>query len=293
MLEYQHRVLSIALPNSKFIVVTTCDSRKNFKEYIALKSYCKLNKLEILEIETKRHLFQYLYLNFFSLFGIRSIILRTPRVRQKWGQDPSSGHARALNRVLKKSAMLQENTEISIFEGDVFPLNTIKSLPPDVDFEGSVSHVSDKNISYFNGRIFRYRISSKTKKLIQSGKLKFDSIHTFSEWFDTGSSNYWIFKQNAKKDNTIKINIFDVILNNMWNFELISKLDSKFPGFLYLAQHDPRANGINCAFDFYDLEWIHIGNASGYITYNNPVNFGNLISQTANFALSQVNRSSN
>lgn len=165
------------------------------------------------------------------MIGIRSVILRTPILRQKWGQDPSSGHARALNRILKNSMMFQDNSEISIFEGDIFPLTPIKKLPSNVDFEGSVSHVSDKNITYFSGRIFRYRLNSKTKKLIKFRKLKFDSIHTFSEWFDTGSSNSCIFKLIAKNSLEYKVNSYEAILSNMWNFDLISKLDFNFLAF--------------------------------------------------------------
>jgi hypothetical protein len=286
LLERQYDLLKIAMPKSKFIVVTTCDARKFPESYHEIKDFCQKNELSIIEVETKSNFSQFAILTFLSQKGVRSLILRIPRIRQRLGQDPSSGHARALNSILKDAIKQFDNTEICILEGDVLPLKKISALPVSLDFEGSTFEINSKKIKYFNGRILRFRVNSNSRKLINSGKFNFYSHHTFFNWYDTGSTTKWMF---SDKNLDLRINGYENILNNEWDLEKITKINNKFPGFQKLALEDPRLPGSNSAYDLYDQTWIHIGNASGYLTCYKPLDFKNLIDKTANFSLSQIN----
>jgi len=280
LLECQYRLLKIAMPNSKFIVVTTCDAQKFPENYQEIKVFCLKNTLNIIEVETKSYFSQFALLKFLSQKGVRSLILRIPKIRQRLGQDPSSGHARALNSILKDAIKQFDNSEICILEGDVLPLKTINALPINVDFEGSTFEINSKKIKYFNGRIVRFRVNSQTRKLINSGKFNFYSHHTFFDWYDTGSTTKWMF---SDKNLGLKINSYESILNTEWDLEKIKKTNKKFPGFQKLALDDPRLPGTNSAYDLYDDTWLHIGNSSGYYTYKTQINFDEVINSTLDF----------
>lgn len=281
LLECQYRLLKIAMPHSKFIVVTTCDAQKSPENYAEIKVFCLKNELNIIEVETKSYFSQRALLNFLSRKGVRSLILRIPKIRQRLGQDPSSGHARALNSILKDAIKQLENTEICILEGDVLPLRTINALPKNIDFEGSTTEINSKKIKYFNGRIVRFRVNLKTRKLINSGKFNFYSHHTFLNWYDTGSRTKWMF---SDKNLDLKIIGYKNILNTEWNLDKINKINNKFPGFQKLALHDPRLPGSNSAYDLYHETWLHIGNSSGYYTFKAQINFDKVIKSTMDFA---------
>jgi hypothetical protein len=272
------------MPNSKFIIVTTCDAHKFPESYHEIKFFCLKNKLNLIEVETKSSFSQFAFLTFLSQKGIRSLILRIPRIRQLLGQDPSSGHARALNSILKDATKQSNNTEICILEGDVLPLKKIHALPFNIDFEGSTFEINSKKIKYLNGRIVRFRINPKSRKLINSGKFNFYSYHTFFNWYDTGSSTKWLF---TDKKLDLKINGYENILNSEWDLEKISRINTMFPGFQKLALDDPRLPGSNSAYDLYDQKWLHIGNSSGYYKFKSPLDFNEVINSTLQFVAQQ------
>lgn len=163
----QVSILKKLNPGIKVNVVLTCNyltSPAVFNEFIEI-----INKLSLKLLLSDSNLgslekFKSL---FFTLRIVNSITLRTPYLRQRFGQDPSSGHARALNKVLKDTIYKEYGTDIWIIEGDVFPLSKFWTGENKFDIYGSVTNLTVPNKKYFNGRVFNYRLNSYVSKLIK------------------------------------------------------------------------------------------------------------------------------
>ena len=288
LLMTQIYILNKLNPEVKVNVVLTCNyltSPLVFNEFLEIVD--KLSLKLLLSDSNTGCLEKFINL-FFALRLINSITLRTPYLRQRFGQDPSSGHARALNRALKDSVYKEFGTEIWIIEGDVFPLERFWRSDGKFDIYGSVTNLRDSNKTYFNGRVFSYRLNPYVLKLIKAKKLTFTSKHTFRNWFDTGSKTEKIII-SEKINKKIRVGVMHGIIDNQWTKSELERIDYLFPGFMNLVKKDVRPNAGNCSFDFYDEKWLHIGKSSGYFKFNSNFDFSNFCSEVCYFASKQVN----
>lgn len=271
----------------KINVVLTCNyftSPVIFKKFMEIIDQFDLNLIlsdsNLSSLEKIRN-------SFFSLRIINSLVLRTPYLRQRFGQDPSSGHARALNKALKDSIYKELGTVIWIIEGDVFPLEKFWRDEKKFDIYGSVTILPSSNKTYFNGRVFSYKLNPFILKLIKRKQLTFSSKHTFRAWFDTGSKTEKLIT-SEKINKEIRVGLMTGIIDNQWKYSDLMRIEHLFPGFLSLVKKDMRSINGNCSFDFYDEKWLHIGKSSGYFKFESNFDFSNFCSEVCYFASKQV-----
>jgi hypothetical protein len=288
LLVAQLSILKKVSPSTKIIVMLTCDFTSAsviFNKFMNIITNSKLDYYlsdsNMSKIEKNKNLF-------FSFPVVNSLILRTPLLRQKFGQDPSSGHARALNKVLKDSIREPVGTEIWIIEGDIFPLPRFSIIDSGQDIYGSTTNLIELGKEYFNGRVFAYRITPYVKNLIKRKRLTFKSSHTFKNWFDTGSATEKIIK-SRKINNNLEIGLMPGLIDSQWQKSDIDRLDSMYHGFTELIKKDMRSIDGNCSFDLYDDKWLHIGKASGYYKFKTEFDFDKFCSEVSDFALKQIN----
>lgn len=284
----QLSILKKVSPDNKIVIILTCDFTAApliFNKFMKIITDLKLNYLlsdsSVTKIESIKN-------SFFSLPAVNSIILRTPFLRQKFGQDPSSGHARALNKVLKDSLNEPVGTEIWIIEGDIFPLSKFSINDSGQDIYGSTTNLMELGKEYFNGRVFAYRVTPYIKNLIKRKRLTFKSSHTFKNWFDTGSATEKIIK-SRKINNNLEIGLMPGLIDSQWQKSDIDRINSMYHGFTELIKKDMRSIDGNCSFDLYDDKWLHIGKASGYYKFKTEFDFDKFCSEVSDFALKQIN----
>jgi hypothetical protein len=283
----QIAVLNKLHPDIAIIVVLTCDYSKNsllFDEFMRT-----INNLELQYIlsDTNVGIIERSITSFLRKSIVNSIVLRTPLFRHKFGQDPSSGHARALNKVLKHSLNKPLKREVWILEGDVFPLSNFVSDLSNYDIYGSTTSLAAKSLTYFNGRVFAFKLNSKVIQLIKSRKLTFSSYHTCNTWQDTGSKTYKLIL-SKKINRLIKIGLMPKITDNNWLSKEIEWMQDSYPGFLNLLKKDLRNSTENCSFDLYDNKWLHIGKSSGYFKFDASFDFDKFCIHVSDFVLKQV-----
>jgi hypothetical protein len=283
----QISILNKLNPEIKVNVVLTCNYLTSPVVFIEFMEIIDKLNLKLLLSDCNLGSLEKLKNLFFALRMINSITLRTPYLRQRFGQDPSSGHARALNKVLKDTIHKERGTEIWIIEGDVFPLSKFWTGESKFDIYGSVTNLTLSNKKYFNGRVFNYRLNPYVLKLIKEKKLTFTSKHTFNNWFDTGSKTDKLIISNDV-NGEIRVGAMPGIIDNQWKNSDLERVDFLFPGFLSLVEKDTRSIAGNCSFDFYDEKWLHIGKSSGYFKFACDFDFSNFCSEVCYFASNQV-----
>jgi hypothetical protein len=285
----QISILSKLCPENRINIVLTCDFSSSpliFREFIKIINNYKLNYFlsdsNISKFERYKN-------KFFALPHVNLLTLKIPYFRQKFGQDPSSGHARALDKVLNDSIKKPFGTEVWIIEGDVFPLSNFNLNEMRFDIYGSVTNIKILNKEYFNGRVFAYRITPYLKELIIRKKLTFKSRHTFFNWFDTGSLTEKIIK-SYKINRKLCIRLMPGLTDSQWKNSDIDRISTLYQGFAELVKKDTRSKNGNCSFDLYDGMWLHIGKASGYYKFKAEFDFDKFCLEVCDFALNQVNK---
>lgn len=287
LMKAQILILNKLHPDVPITIVLTCDYSRHpslFNEFIkVLKDF----ELEYILSDTNVGVLERSITFFLRRTIVNSIVLRVPKIRQKFGQDPSSGHARALNRVLKHSLKKPFKSEIWILEGDVFPLSNFISDISNFDIYGSTTFIESKSVTYFNGRVFAYKLNLKVIQLIRRNRLTFSSHHTFNNLQDTGSRTNKLIS-SKRINRLIKIGLMPKITDNNWLPKEIEYMQNLYPGFLSLLKKDFRNSSGNCSFDLYDNKWLHIGKASGYFKFDTSFNFDKFCIDVRDFVLKQV-----
>jgi hypothetical protein len=269
-------------PEAEIIVGLTCNLHKPVHRPKEMFSIARENNLQIIESDTGRSFSNQSVQTICSNWFFRKLILRIPLLRKSFGQDPSSGHARLLNKMTKHSMSLPLDSEVWFVEGDILPIKKPKRLPDGLDLLAPVYefNFTDNSYPYLNPRVMQYRTSDALIRLHKKGFLDWAPYMGCKFWFDTGSRTFKMLTQEDLRK-SIQFEEMRKAVAGSWdrNSDEFKNLQSKSVRDLIELDSRVGRDG-QFKFDLYDGAWLHIGKTSGYFDGQRATLTDHLISQT-------------
>lgn len=266
LLEIQAALLRKWFPDSEIIAALSTPIYRGEESAYEMLRVAGEKVDRTLESDTGRTRFGKLVQVYARRKPFRPIILRIPILRRTIGQDPSSGHARLLNRIMLDILHLKDQTEVWIIEGDVFPVRKPIRLAFNYQLSATFNKICYKGkiLCHLQPRVVQLLVNSFTREWIRTGLLDWSPMHGYRYWFDTGAKTHTLLAL-LQREKSIGYRLMTSDASGTWDeksptFKSIEKEDLR-----RLLLQDPRRGGTGpIVFDFYDQTWLHIGKVSGY-----------------------------